>query len=111
MQHPETGTHVSPQLQVSENSLMHTQAERLDTAAQHMTVPQCDAVCSMLTERSPALAGSDTKAESQSFGDAGRCPTRVDLKASGGLLLFMLLEERSLDGWMGEQIDGHSGES
>lgn len=40
---------------------------------------------------------------------------RADLKASGGLHsppgFFLLLEDRSLDGWMGEQIEGHSGKS
>lgn len=51
----------------------------------------------------------------QVFRDAWWCPMTADLKASGGLhflpLLFLLLEDSSLDGWMGEKIQGHSGKS
>lgn len=108
MQLWETGTHVSPQLQASENCLMHTQAERLDTGVQGMTVPLCYSVCSRL------MKGGQPCCQVRTL--HGWCPMTADLKASGGLhfylcFFFLLLADCSLGGWMSEKIQGRSGKS
>lgn len=108
MQLWETGTHVSSKWQVSENCLMHTQAERLDKGVQRVTVPLRCIVC--LHQRSNRLAGLDSVTKSESSGMQSDVPWELTVKAScsTSVFFFLLLEDRSLDGWMGEKIEGHS---
>lgn len=92
---------------------MHTQAKtQLSGVWQSLAVTRCVAHWQRKVSRSARLGLCNRVTVS---GDAGWCPMRADLKASGGLYSppgsFLLLEDRSLDGWMGEQIEGHSGKS
>lgn len=111
MQLWETSTHVSPQLQVSEGCLMHTQAETwLSSVWQTLGVALCAA--RWQREVSGSAAGWDWSHSLRGC----RVKSHESWPKSFRWLAFptgpfLLLEDRSLDGWIVEQIEGHSRKS
>lgn len=102
MQHPETSTHVSPQLQASQNCSMHTQAERLHIAVQHMTAPRC--WCAACWRGEVASAARFRPCNRVTIFGGCRARSHESWPKIFRWLcwgFFMLLEERSLDGWIG----------
>lgn len=80
---------------------MHTQAERLDMAAQRMTAAQCCTLSSTLM-RGGQPTGAGLSNQDLVFGEAEWCRTRADLKALGGTrcpCFCCCWITRWMDGW------------
>lgn len=94
---------------------MHTQAERLDTGVQGMTVPLCYSVCSRLMKGGQPCCQVRTLWPSLR-GCMGDVPWQLTWKLqvayiSTSAFFFLLLADCSLGGWMSEKIQGRSGKS